>query len=328
MIPDYLTFIRFQDKRSLIFIYMISFILLGFYWKNASFVFSPQDLGIVSGIVALVFYNFIVDLKAYWAYKCVIKNIDFSWFKGKKNRKSEVILTQPLVAGILALLLISAIGLGLNQLMSPVYAPILLAILAPMVSFLLYQAIRNSYVKQVAISVVKKVKFKNLSCYVLLSVVVSMVINLLTLSPLRNNATFALDGQWLTFKTMIAFCLLCAVVLAINLLFLRFNKRYVFLGRLFLQEIDLLFSAGVVLPAFFAKPLWLRLLILQVIEMVWIVLVSVAATLVGCRVWFEVYFLICYMPCLIYYFLHCRFRWHHDFMMACDMYFRWDHLKK
>ncbi len=33
MIPDYLTFIRFQDKRNLIYIYAIGLILIGFYWK-------------------------------------------------------------------------------------------------------------------------------------------------------------------------------------------------------------------------------------------------------------------------------------------------------
>lgn len=76
MIPDYLTFIRFQDKRNLIYIYAIGLILIGFYWKNAGFTFPSEDIGVVSGILALVLYNFIFDLKAYWAYKCVTKNID------------------------------------------------------------------------------------------------------------------------------------------------------------------------------------------------------------------------------------------------------------
>ncbi|EOK7084602.1 hypothetical protein AAAB22_RS22195, partial [Escherichia coli] len=46
------------------------------------------------------------------------------------------------------------------------------------------------------------------------------------------------------------------------------------------------------------------------------------------RIWFEASFLLCYVPCLIYYFFHCRFLWHNDFMMACDMYFRWGHFNK
>ncbi|MDD0691679.1 hypothetical protein PSZ95_24685, partial [Shigella sonnei] len=82
-------------------------------------------------------------------------------------------------------------------------------------------------------------------------------------------------------------------------------------------EIDLFFSSENTLSTFFAKPLWLRLFILRVIEMMWITLVSVLATLVEWRIWFEAYFLLCYVPCLIYYFFHCRFLWHNDFMMAC-----------
>ncbi|EOW6548590.1 hypothetical protein ACOYSV_005047, partial [Escherichia coli] len=27
-------------------------------------------------------------------------------------------------------------------------------------------------------------------------------------------------------------------------------------------------------------------------------------------------------------FFYCRFLWHNDFMMACDMYFRWGHFNK
>ncbi|HCS2090694.1 TPA: hypothetical protein OQQ99_003633, partial [Shigella sonnei] len=91
---------------------------------------------------------------------------------------------------------------------------------------------------------------------------------------------------------------------------------------------DLFFSSENTLSTFFAKPLWLRLFILRVIEMMWITLVSVLATLVEWRIWFEAYFLLCYVPCLIYYFFHCRFLWHNDFMMACDMYFRWGHFNK
>lgn len=327
MIPDYLTFIRFQDKRSLIFIYAVSLILLGFYWKNAAFAFPARDIVIVSGILALVLYNFIVDLKAYWAYKCVTKNIDFSWFKNKKNRKSEVALTHPVVASFLSLLLFSMLGWGCYRVMPSLYALLVIALLGPLVIFLLFRPIRDSYVKQVAISVVKKVKFKNLTRYVLLSVSVSTIINLLTISPLRNSDAFSFSGHWLSFQAVIAMTILCAVVLTINLLFLRFTKRYVFLGRLFLQEVDLLFSTGIMLPMFFAKAFWLRMFILLIIEVSWITLVSIAATLVGVNIGFEVYFLICYIPCLTYYFLHCRYQWHNDFMMACDMYFRWDRLK-
>ena len=54
MIPDYLTFIRFQDKRNLLFIYIVTFVLLGFYWKNAGFSFTRQDVWLASAIFALI----------------------------------------------------------------------------------------------------------------------------------------------------------------------------------------------------------------------------------------------------------------------------------
>lgn len=328
MIPDYLTFIRFQDKRNLLFIYIVSLILLGFYWKNAALRFSARDIGFVSGIFALTLFNFIVDLKAYWAYKCVIKNIDFSYFKGKENRRSEVFLTQPLVVTGLVLLLFSGIVRGFYHLIPSVFVLIPLAVLMPLIIFLLFRTLRNCYVKQVAISVAQKVKYRKLSHYALLSVCVSTVINVLTISPLRVNDALSLYGQWLTIKSVITLCIVCAVVLTMNLLFLRFTKRYVFLGRLFLKEIDLFFSPAMPLPAFFAKPLWQRLLILLVIELLWITLVALFATLAGGRIGFEVYFLLCYIPCFIYYFLHTWWQWHNDFLMSCDMYLRWGELSK
>lgn len=195
MIPDYLTFIRFQDKRNLIYIYAIGLILIGFYWKNAGFTFPSEDIGVVSGILALVLYNFIFDLKAYWAYKCVTKNIDFSWFKKKQNHKIELFLTQPLVAGFLSLIMLSAMSWGLYQLLPSLYALFLISLLGPLVIFLLFRMIRTSYVKQVAISVAKKVKYKSLTRYVLLSVCISTVVNLLTISPLRNSDSFVTEGQ-------------------------------------------------------------------------------------------------------------------------------------
>ena len=91
MIPDYLTFIRFQDKRNLIYIYAIGLILIGFYWKNAGFTFPSEDIGVVSGILALVLYNFIFDLKAYWASTLVICAVpDFvTWAVGHLSAVSD-----------------------------------------------------------------------------------------------------------------------------------------------------------------------------------------------------------------------------------------------
>jgi hypothetical protein len=328
MIPDYLTFIRIQDKRNLIFIYIATLILLGFYWKNAEFSFSERDIGFVSVIFALVLYNVIFDLKAYWAYKCVIKNVDFSYFKNKNNHKSEILLTQPFVAGGLALLLFSCIVQGLYILTPSVYVLIYLATLVPLIIFMFFRIIRHSYIKQMAISVVQNVKYKTLWRYVLLTACITTVINVLTISPLRYSEAFSLDGQFLTIESMIAFCILCAVVLTVNLIFMRFTKRYIFLGRLFLKEIDLSFSTTVPLPSFCVKPLWWRLFILLIIELLWILLVALITTLIGTNIWFEVYFLICYIPCFIYCFMHVWWQWHNDFMMSCDMYLRWGELCK
>ncbi len=100
------------------------------------------------------------DLKAYWAYKCVTKNIDFSWFKKKsRTTKIELFITQPLVAGFLSLIMLSAMSWGgLYQRLPSLYALFLISLLGPLVIFLLFRMIRTSYVKQVAISVAKKSK--------------------------------------------------------------------------------------------------------------------------------------------------------------------------
>ena len=72
----------------------------------------------------------------------------------------------------------------------------------------------------------------------------SVVMNLLTISPLRNSAQFDLYGRYFTLTAIITMVVLCVVVLGINLLFLRFTRRYVFLGHLFLNEIDACSTPG------------------------------------------------------------------------------------
>ncbi len=63
----------------------------------------------------------------------------------------------------------SAMSWGLYQRLPSLYALFLISLLGPLVIFLLFRMIRTSYVKQVAISVAKKVKYKSLTRYVLLS---------------------------------------------------------------------------------------------------------------------------------------------------------------
>ena len=60
MIPDYLTFIRFQDKtKSDIHLCYWTYSDRLLLWKNAGFTFPSEDIGVVSGILATVLYNFI-----------------------------------------------------------------------------------------------------------------------------------------------------------------------------------------------------------------------------------------------------------------------------
>lgn len=328
MIPDYLTFIRFQDKRNIVLFYIVTLVLLGFYLLNVGATFSIRDAGLIGGICALMFYNLIYDLKAYWAYKCVIKNIDFSYFKDKRNRQYEMLLTHPAAAGVLSFIVFSLLTLILISCAAPIYATVILFLVVPLMTYVLFFFVRNSYVKQVQISAVESVRYKNLAQYLLFTVPLSLFLNLLTISPLRNSAKFGLSGDYLSLSSIIAMCILCAIVLAVNLIFLCFTKRYVFLGRLFLNEINLFFSPSRPSGTLLALPFWQRMILLLVIEFFWVALLGLFRELAGITLWFEVWFLCCYAPCLVYYCYHTWQRWHDDFMMSCDMYLRWDEIKK
>jgi len=328
MIPDYLKFIRFQDRMILLFIYLISLVLLGFYWKNASFTFTRHDVGFVSGIFALVFHNFIYDLKAYWAYKCVVKNIDLSYFKDKTNKKIEVLLFKPPVAMAIALLIFGALSSTLFLLTSAGMVLIILALIAPLMIWLMFSIVRDGYVKQVAISVVQEVRWKSLSRYMVPTILLGIVMNLLVIGPLRHSKQFDLYGRYLTLEAIITMCVLCAIVFAISLLALLISKRYVFLGHLFLNEINLLFTTTIPWRSLHDKPQWLQLMMLLIVEFLWVTLVGLIFTLTGWQVWFEIYFLLCYLPCFSYYIMRCYWKWHNDFMMSCDMYIRWGEISK
>ncbi|MBE5250651.1 hypothetical protein [Mixta mediterraneensis] len=328
MIPDYLTFIRFQDKRNLLFIYIMTLILLGLYWKNSGFSFSSEDTWCVSGILALVLYSFIADLKAYWAYKCVVKNIDLTYFLGKENQKVDAFISAPFIALTFAALVFSGLTWALFFFIPPDITLMVLMIVAPLLIWIMFALLRPVYIKQVIASARNKAKYKRLSHYLALAVVMCVVMNLMTITPLRNSEQFDLYGRYLTLKSIITMQVLCTVVLAINLLFLRFTKRYIFLGHLFLNEIDLFFSSAIPWRSLYERPLWLRLVILCGIEFVWSALTGLIATLTGWKVWFEVYFLFCYLPCLAYYTLHAWWKWHNDFIMSCDMYLRWGEISR
>jgi len=328
MIPDYLKFIRFQDRMILLFIYLITLLLLGFYWKNTNFTFTRDDAWLISCVFALVFHNFIFDLKAYWAYKCVVKNIDLSFFIGKTNKKIEMVMFKPLVAATLSLFIFGAFTSTLFLFASPANVLIILAIFVPLMIWGMFFIVRNSYIKQVAISFVNKVRWKSLSRYMLPTMLLSIVMNLLIIGPLRHSKQFDHYGMYFTLKAIITMYVLCAIVFAIGLLSLLISKRYVLLGRLFLNEIDLNFSTTIPWRSLYEKPKWLQLAMMLIVGFIWIAFVALILTLTGWKVWFEAYFVLCYIPFFSYYIMRCYWNWHNDFIMACDMYIRWAEISK
>ncbi|MGP3590088.1 hypothetical protein [Vagococcus sp. WN89Y] len=328
MIPEYLTFIRYQDKKFLVFIYLISFILLGLYWSNTGYAAGLQDVGVISAILTILLFKVIYELKAYWAYKCVVGTVDLSFFAGKKIKRYETVMTHPLVISLLAYAVFFAVYKSIFSLLSPQAALNSLVLTAPLLIFIVFRLMRNSYIKQVATAVVEKVKYKHLYRYVCSNVVLSLVLTLLMISPLRGDEDFSFEDGFFSPRLMIAMWILCATVLIINILFMQFPKHYIFLGRLFLNEVDFYFSTSVPFSRLHAKPQWYKLLMIMMIEAGWIVLMSALMMLLDFNVCFEAWFLCCFLPCLGFYALYLYWNWHNDFMMACDMYLRWGEIKK
>ncbi|WP_227522158.1 hypothetical protein [Klebsiella aerogenes] len=98
MIPDYLTFIRRQDRSLLPYLYFICILLIALYVKNRGYLLTQEDAFPVSAIFSLTMFSFVYELKGYRAYKYEIGNINFSWFQGKIASRFEVLLWHPLVA--------------------------------------------------------------------------------------------------------------------------------------------------------------------------------------------------------------------------------------
>lgn len=328
MIPEYLTFIRYQDKKFLVFIYLAIFFLLGLYWNNTGYAIETQDAGILSGILAILLFKIIYELKAYWAYKCVVGTVDLSFFSGKKLRQHEVMMTHPALVSLISYGVFWALIKGCFFLLEPQMALVALFVSAPLYIYIVFRALRTSYIKQVGTAAVEKVKFKSLYRYVFLNVILSLVLTLLTIVPLREDEDFSLDAGFFTARLMIAMWILCAAVLIINVLFMQFPRHYIFLGRLFLNEIDFYFSSKLPVQSIYACPHWFKLLVILIAEAGWIVLVSALMLLLQYSVGFETWFLCCYIPCAMYYMLYLYWNWHNDFMTACDMYLRWGEIKK
>lgn len=86
MIPDYLTFIRRQDRSLLPYLYFLTTLLIAFYVKNRGYLLTVEDAFPVSAIFSLTMFSFVYELKGYWAYKYAIRNINFLGCRGKAIR--------------------------------------------------------------------------------------------------------------------------------------------------------------------------------------------------------------------------------------------------
>ena len=328
MIPDYLTFIRHQDKKILPLLCIIIYLLLGLYWKNAAFNLTSQDTLMISAILGLVMFHFIWELQAYWTYKCVIKNIDLSFFIGKKAGRLERALSRPAIASLLSGALFWLITQAALLFFTPEQVLPLLAALSPLFLYVVFRFIRSTYIKLIGQEVNETLRFKHLHRYVARYLMISLGVSLLTIVPLKKQPEFSLEQGLFFAPLMVAMLVLCGIVLAMNLLFVRLSRRYIFLGRLFMREIDFYFASP--LPRFIntGTPFWLRILGLLLIEVFWIALTSLLLDFSGLAILFEAYFLLCLLPCLAFIFLHIYRLWHNDFLMACDMCFRWDEINK
>lgn len=328
MIPDYFKFIRFQDKRVLPFFYFILCIVLGFFWKNNDFRLTQADAWPVAVILAITLFNLIYELKSYWAYSCVIGRVNVERFEGKTCPKPLVFLSRPVVMSLISVVVFWLLVQACLRLPSVVYSAVTLFLVSPLLVFLVFRALRPLYVMQVLTRVSSGVKYKALSQYVACFVALTVIVNVLSISPIKMNPDFSLAGGFFSAKLMVAMLVLCAIVLAINLVFARLSKRYIFLGRVFLEEIDFFFSKGIPFAALHEKSFLVRMLILLVVQCVWIILVSIMFTLMNMPAIFELYYLLCALPCAGYYFLHLYWYWHTEFLSCCDMYYRYDEIKK
>ncbi|MDU4092713.1 MAG: hypothetical protein E7H57_05480 [Pantoea sp.] len=327
MIPDYLDFTRYQDKRLLPLIYLTLLVLWGLLWKNNGYALNQQDAGAVSGILAIVLFYLIHDLKAYWMYKGAVKGVDLTGFSAKpRSRITDFCCCPLMVCAVTALscwLLVSyAFVLLANH-----YAISGLYCLLPLLVYLIFRGLRVVYIRQLSRArekVPRLTLYRYTACFVLMN----SALNHLTVSPLKNNPDFSLEHGWLSPQLTVAMFILCVVVFSISLLFARVSKKYLFFGRMFLQEIDFSFSAAAPCALLQAQPLALRLLGFVTLQMLWIMVINALLALLAADLPFSLYFLICYLPASACYFLHLYWQWHTDFMTACDMYLRWSVIDK
>lgn len=328
MIPDYPTYFRYQDKRLIPHLFLITFILLSFYWKNRGFTLSENDAVSLSVVLSLIVFNFISEIKSNWAYKFVVNKIDPSTLRGKPLSQYQSMLLHPVAIGVLGLGIFYLMASSLLKGVPPGYALSGIAIVAPVMMYLMFRFTRLFYMKKIEQAFADKVKYRSLHRYVGARLLPTLLMSILVISPLGEQDDFAMSEGIFSARLMVAMLILCVVVLSINLVFSNSPRRYALLGRMFLNEIDLNFSAPFPMRGLYEMPLWLRLMILLLCKFIWILVISATLALSGWDICFDVYYVLCLIPSIIYYYLHVYWRWHNDYMMACDMYLRWGIIHK
>ena len=328
MNPDYFNFIRYHDKRLIAVLYLVLFMLLGFYWKNNGYALTQQDAWFISGIVAIVFYNFIRDLKAYWAYKYLMKSMDFSFFTGKGCSRAEKMVSYPLVGGLISFFVAWVIIQAVFVLPEHLWNVLGLLFMLPLLLYVIYRTLRTCCIKQLIMEQQQDARYQKFYQTVSYYVLLSLALNILTISPLKKNADFSFHEGWLSARLIIAMFILCVIVLAINLLFSYRTRRYIFLGEIFIKKTEITSPAAIPWRSLHAKPMILRILFLLIVQFAWILLLNVVLTLLEWNLPFEVYYILCFLPAGGYYFLHMCWLWRTDYLTACDMYFRCIEIRK
>lgn len=324
MIPDYAKFVRFQDKKLIPFIYVILFVVLGFYWKNNAYSFTSHDAGVISFILAITLFTLLHELKAYWAYSYVINRINLDALNGRSCSTVTAFFARPAVVSVCSVLFFWLMAQACLRLPASRFSIIYLYLISPVFMYLVFRTVRRVYIRQVLTGMRSTVSFRNIYQYTGYYVAVNTVLNVLSVSPLQANPAFSFSGGYFSARLMIAMLILCGVVLAINLAFSRLSKRYLFLGRIFLKEITIYSAPPVPFGRFISKPFLVRIILLAMVQAGWIFILSFIAGGLTISMPFVVYFLLCYLPCLMYHFLHVYAYWLKEFHLSCDMYFRYE----
>lgn len=323
MIPNFFTFIRAQDKKLIAKIYLTALIFMFLLWKNNGYSFSENYLVLISVAFSLAFYPLLQDVKPYWIYCVSIKKVDVRNVTSPGLSSLQKWLSRPFILSLLSACLCIVIFKLSMIFLGPMYASLCAFILCPLVLYLSLRFCRLMGLKQILVESYDILNAKTLYRLVAQSVIVTLTINLLMISPLKNRDEFLLSRGFNSIDLMVAMFILCAIVLLINLFFSRSPKKYVFLGKLFMKEMDDSILKRIPLTGWRDTPFAVRIFLVLIVQFFWIVILSLLLALAPFNLCFELYFIACYLPSIVYYFFHLYWFWLNEFVMACDMSMRY-----